>query len=199
MESEIDLLNAARMLDPEALVKIFDLYSQPLYRYALRLCSDPVLADQMVGDVFTKLLEQLSAGHGPSAYLRSYLYETLYHRLIDEVRSSQRKSPLEAVDWLPQDTRAANTSLEDQVLFKQILHAIQNHLSTDQRHVIVLRFLEGFSLRETATITGKKLEHVKVLQNRAVAKLRKVLAYRGNGKSLPLPGTGEQSNSLSIG
>lgn len=199
METETDLLNAARMLDQEALVKIFDLYSQPLFRYALRLCSDPVLADQFVGDVFVKLLEQLSAGRGPSVYLRSYLYESLYHRIIDEARSSQRKTSLEAVEWFRQDVHAATINLEDQVLFKQTLHAIQNHLSADQRHVILLRFMEGFSLRETATIIGKKVEHVKVIQNRAITKLRKALGYKENGSGMPLHGTGDQSSRLSIG
>jgi DNA-directed RNA polymerase specialized sigma24 family protein len=120
METDVDLLNAARRMDREALVKIFDLYSSALYQYALRLSGDPVLADHIVGDVFVKLLDQLSAGKGPRANLRSYLYETTYHQIIDEARYSKRRAPLEAASLLRQDSRAAFSSLEDQVMFQQV-------------------------------------------------------------------------------
>src|SRR5688572_20066315 len=102
METDRALLDAARMMDKGALMRIFDLYSRALYKYALRLCSDPMLADQIVGDVFAKLLDQLSSGDGPTAHLRSYLYETTYHRIIDEARYARTRVPIEVTDWLPQ-------------------------------------------------------------------------------------------------
>ena len=198
METETELLNAARMMNQEALVKIFDLYAQPLYRYALRLCRDPTLADQIVGDVFAKLLDQFSSGHGPTATLRSYLYEAVYHRVVDEARSSKRKAPLELVDWFPPAVQDGRTSLEDRVLLEQILHTIQNILTEDQRHVIILRFLESFSLHETAALIGKKEDHVRVIQSRAMMKLRKALAHQESGTVVPLSTNGEQSKTLRI-
>lgn len=182
MENDSTLLNAARMMEQDALEKIFDLYSIALFNYAARLCSDPVLADHIVGDVFARLLEQLSAGNGPRTNLRSYLYETAYHLIIDETRSSKRKAPLEAAGLLRPEVHSASASLEDQVVFKQLLHAMQNELTDDQRHVIILRFLEEFSLRETAAIMGKTVDHVKVLQNRAIAALRRAIEHRGTSK-----------------
>lgn len=178
METDVELLNAARMMDKDALVKIFDLYSAPLFSYALRLCGDALLADQIVGDVFAKLLDQLAAGNGPRSHLRSYLYQTTYHQIIDEARHSKRRAPLEAAQWLEQDAGSAFfLSMENQVMLKQIWEAIQKELTNDQRHVVILRFLEGFSLRETAAIISRKAEHVKVIQSRAVAKLRKACRY----------------------
>ena len=61
------------------------------------------------------------------------------------------------------------------MLFEIILQAVHNNLTDYQRHVIVLRFFEGFSLRETASILGKSAEHIKSTQNRAIKALRKVL------------------------
>lgn len=177
MEVDLPLLEAARGMDKEALIKIFDLYASPLYNYALRLCRDPLEADQIVGDVFAKLLEQLSAGNGPSNNLRSYMYETAYHIVVDRARNSRREAPLEAVDFIRSDEPSAMPNFEDQILFETVIRAIKNQLTEDQRHVIILRFLEGFSLRETAQIIGKEVYNVKVIQNRGVAKLRKALAY----------------------
>lgn len=174
-ESESSLLEAARAMNKDALVKIFDLYSHALYNYALRLCNDPLTADYVVGDVFAKLLDQFSAGNGPNTNLRSYLYETAYHLVVDEARYFNRQAPLDVVDAQSQDKHSVFSSLENQVLLQSIMMAIRNHLTRDQRHVIVLRFLEGFSLLETASIIGKEVNHVKVIQNRAIATLRKVL------------------------
>jgi RNA polymerase sigma-70 factor (ECF subfamily) len=178
MRTEIPLLEAARNMDKEAIVEIFDLYSSPLYNYALRLCNDPLRADYIVGDVFAKLLDQLSTGNGPSTNLRAYLYETTYHLIVDEARSSHREAPLEVTDFMRHDGYLSLAGLENRMLLDAVIAAIRKHLTEDQRHVIILRFLEGFSLRETADILGKEVYNVKVIQNRGVAKIRKALGYK---------------------
>ena len=172
------LLEAARQMDSTALVEIFDLYSPSLYNYALHLCNDSLMADYIVGDVFAKLLEHLSAGKGPNANLRSYLYEMAYHLVVDEARYSNRAAPLESIDILHQDGFLTHVSAEKRILFDAIFRAIRHNLTPDQRHVIILRFLEGFSLQETAVIIGKDVNNVKVIQNRAVAALRKALEHK---------------------
>jgi len=173
--SDAYLLEAARTMNKDALVKIFDRYSPALYNYAFRLCNDALTADNIVGDVFAKLLDQFSAGNGPTTNLRSYLYEMAYHLIVDESRFSNRVAPLEVVDLLQYDGYSAAVRLENQVLIQTVMMAIRKHLTKDQRHVIILRFLEGFSLIETATIIGKEVTHVKVIQNRAIAALRRTL------------------------
>jgi RNA polymerase sigma-70 factor (ECF subfamily) len=198
METDHILLNAARRMDEEALVKIFDLYSSALYKYALRLGSDPVTADHVVGDVFAKLLEQLAAGNGPRENLRSYLYEATYHKMIDETRYSRRRVDLDTATWLQQDSDPILQNVEDQILSKQILHDIQNELTEDQRQVIILRFLEEFSIHETAAILGKKEDHVRVIQNRAIAVLRRSFEYKGILKVMSSPGVRNASKAAGI-
>jgi len=171
------LLEAAREMNRDALVEIFDRYSPALYNYAFRLCNDSRTADYVVGDVFAKLLEQLSAGNGPSSNLRSYLYESTYHLIVDDARHSHRMAPLEVVDSINGDAYSPSATFENQALLKTIMQAIREDLTEDQRHVIILRFLEGFSLRETAKIIGKQVNYVKVIQNRGIMALRKVLGY----------------------
>lgn len=184
METENTHWDGVSKMNKNAVVEIFDRYGSGLYNYVLRLCGDPMLADQIVGDVFAKLLDQLAAGKGPTSNLRSYLYETAYHQIIDEARYAKRRVSLEAAVWLSQDQQSALLRLEDEILFKQVLHAIQHRLTDDQRHVIILRFLEEFSLRETAAILGKRVEHIKVIQGRAIAALRRTLEYQGIRKTV---------------
>jgi RNA polymerase sigma-70 factor (ECF subfamily) len=161
-------------LDQSALAAIFDLYSHAIFRYTLRLCEDPLEADQIVGDVFNQFLEQVSRGGGPKTNLKSYLYQIAYHIVIDHIRERQRILPIDIVD-----SSREGVSLESQVeeltLLKELSSAIQNDLTEDQKHVIILRFQEDLSLRETADIMGKDINAIKSSQKRAILKLQKSL------------------------
>ncbi len=174
----VSLLKAAQKLDEEALTAIFDEFAPAIYKYTLRLCHDPIIADNIVGDVFAQLLEQFAAGKGPRTNLRSYLYQTAYHLVVDRSRYNQHTAPLEiAVDLNDKGrtTVSTQTQIEERVLMEALVTAMNSELTEDQRHVVILRFLEDFSLKETADIIGKDVNNIKVIQNRGIAKLRKAL------------------------
>jgi RNA polymerase sigma-70 factor (ECF subfamily) len=198
MKTDRTLLHATGTPDKDALVKVFDLYSAALYNYALRLTGDRVMADHVVGDVFVKLLDQLSSGNGPKVNLRSYLFETAYHLIIDEVRASRRTVPLEVAVWLRPDPYSSMVGLDDRIMFEVVLGAIQRDLTDDQRQVVILRFLEEFNLRETASIMGITVANVKVLQNRAIARIRQVLNYNEISKTVSCRNVQKLSKALSI-
>ena len=173
----IALLKAAQKLDEEALTAIFDEFAPAIYKYTLRLCHDPIVADNIVGDVFAQLLEQFAAGKGHRTNLRSYLYQTAYHLVVDRSRYNQHTAPLEIAINLNERGQSlpTQTQIEERVLMEALVSAMNSELTEDQRHVVILRFLEDFSLKETAEIIGKDVNNIKVIQNRGIAKLRKAL------------------------
>ncbi|HEX5840001.1 MAG TPA: RNA polymerase sigma factor, partial [Anaerolineales bacterium] len=172
MEVNIPLLDSVKAMDREVLAQVFERYAPALYNYALRCSRDPATADNIVGDVFAKLLEKLACGSGPRTNLRSYLFEMAYHLIVDDVRYISRRAPIEIVDHLHFDEQTAQALPEKRMLYKRVMQAIRSDLNDAQRHVIVLRFLEGFSLRETAAILDKSVSLVKVTQIRAIRVLR---------------------------
>jgi RNA polymerase sigma-70 factor, ECF subfamily len=178
MSGESSLLEAARRRDPQALGQIFDSFAPAIYRYAIRLCHDASEADRIVGDVFAQLLEQLAAGRGPKTNLRSYLYQIAYHVLIDHVREASRIASMDDAVNVPDGVASVATQVEEQELLRDLEEAVRYGLTDEQRHVVVLRFVEGFNLQETADITGKNVNAVSVLQNRAISKLRQLLGAR---------------------
>lgn len=177
MTDSVTLLKAAQHLDEEALTAIFDEFAPSIYKYALRLCRDQIEADNIVGDVFSQLLEQFAGGKGPRTNLRSYLYQTAYHLVVDRSRVNRHTAPLEVAMNIEDKghTPSTSTQIEERVLMEALVTAMNTELTEDQRHVIILRFLEDFSLKETAQIIGKEVNNVKVIQNRGIAKLRKAL------------------------
>jgi RNA polymerase sigma-70 factor (ECF subfamily) len=174
-DNQIGLQELNRM-DAEALAEVFDRYAPAIYKYTYHHTGSALLADQTVGEVFARLLEQCALGRGPVSNLRTYLFEIAYHCVVDEIRYSQRLQSLQTADSAPPaPRREADRALEQQVLLEVVRRAMRADLSDDQRHVLILRFLEGFSLRQTARIMGKTVSHVKVLQGRALAALRRAL------------------------
>ncbi len=169
------LLQEVKNMDAEALTKVFDLYASAIYKYAFRHCGDAIIADQIVGDVFAKLLEQLSKGNGPSSNIRSYLFAIAHHLIVDEIRHYHRNASIDTFEFSLRDAKYPDLAVEDEILMDIILRAIENQLTENQRHVIILRFMEDFSLKETAKIMGKTVTNIKVTQNRAVSTLRKVI------------------------
>jgi RNA polymerase sigma-70 factor (ECF subfamily) len=175
IEEDRRLLNAAKDMDQDALVRIFDEYSTALYRYSFRLCRDAMLADQIVGDVFVRLLEQFACGNGPTSNLRSYLFQSAYHLIVDESRYSYRFTSVEDLVLYSSDGSGEVQYVENRIAGEILLQAMRNELTELQRHVVILRFMEGLSLQETARVVGKEVNNVKVIQNRAIKSLRKSL------------------------
>jgi len=171
------LLKAARNLDKNALAQIFDLYSSGLYKFISRLLHDPVLSDQLVATVFEQLVEDLGAGQGPRTNIRSYLYQIAYRLVVERYRDLHPHSHLE-VAIRRSDKPEAQNQVDEQGMMEALLASMNTELSEDQRIVIILRFLEDFSLKETAEIMGKDVNNVKVIQNRGIAKLKRAMGMQ---------------------
>lgn len=178
MNDDQTLLQEIGSMDPDALARLYDRHAPAIYRYAYRHSEDARLADQVVGDVFAKLLEQLAQGRGPGSNLRAYLFEIAYHAIVDEIRHARRLLAIETLELALPTEEQPGLLLEQQVQLEVVRQAMRQDLTGDQRHVVILRFLEDFSLKETARIMGKSVGNIKVIQQRALAALRRALHRR---------------------
>ena len=161
-------------MDKNALAVIFDRYAVDLFNYAMHISDDPLKADSIVGDVFANFLEHLATGKGPQKNLRSYFYKATYHFMVDGSRFSARESRIGLASFVSENANG-NHSKASNLDTDTILLAIKNHLTADQRDVIVLHYLEGFSLSEIAEIIGKRINNVKAIQKRAIYRLCNIL------------------------
>jgi len=168
-------------MDAAALTEIFEEYAPAIFKYLIRLGTNTQEADQLVGDVFARLLEKVSEGKGPEKNLRSYLFQTAYHLVVDESRGRQRITVLDAADTVKEDVKPVHAQTEEKMLFEKLTKAMELYLTEDQRNVLVLRFQEDFSLKETAEIVGKNVNAVKALQNRGINALRDAMRRENGG------------------
>lgn len=182
MKDETTLLEAAKSLDQDALASIFDEYAPAIYKYLLRLGIGSQEADQLTGDVFARLLEKFDEGKGPRKNLRSYLFQTAYHLVVDQSRERQRTATLDVVDTVKQEPEPVQSMAEDKLLLEKLAKIMERELTEEQKNVIVLRFQEEFSLKETAEIVGKNVNAVKALQNRGITRLREAMSRENGGE-----------------
>jgi RNA polymerase sigma-70 factor (ECF subfamily) len=169
----LPLNSGSLRLDKNELVEIYDQYSPRLYRYALRLLGDPEVAEDCVAETFSRFLQALKRGGGPTSNLQAYLYRVAHNWVIDYYRSKPAQVQLQP--------ELADDKLEN--LLVQVTENLQRervrnalfHLTSEQRQVIMLRFYEDWSHEDIAKLIGKTSQATRALQHRALEALRRML------------------------
>jgi RNA polymerase sigma factor (sigma-70 family) len=131
-----------------------DQYADGIYRFALKHLRDEDLAKDVVQESFARLwmkVDQVDA-----AKVKSYLFTTAHHAMVDEVRKSTRSTRMEEHH---DNLRFTGQSEPD---LKEVLDRALATLPAIQRSVVLLRDLEGYTYEEIAELTGLNLAQVKV-------------------------------------
>ena len=139
--------------------KAVDVYADNLYRFILKNLKDATMTEDIIQDTFEKLwmkLEDVS-----SIKVKSYLFTSAYHTMIDYIRKEKRSMPVDP-STLFEESGTDHYSDLGEVLER----AVQN-LPADQKAVVMLRDYEGYSYKEIAEITGLSESQVKVYIYRA--------------------------------
>ncbi len=173
--SDHDLVRRARRFEMPALTAVYDRYNQALYYYALRMLADPAQAEDCVAETFSRLLKALRAGQGPDDNLKAYLFRSAHNWITDQYRRQPIPS-LELKDDLPENNATAPQEQAETNIQQQKIRAALRLLTTEQRQVVALRFVEGWELEEIAATMQKPVGAIKALQHRAIDALRKLLA-----------------------
>jgi len=139
--------------------KCVDLFSDSIYRFALKMLKDSDTCHDIVQDTFEKLW--LRVGEIAIDKAKSYLFTTVYHATIDQIRKKNRVGN-------PVDLEKVNESVSSiSPDLKEILNRGLALLPEDQKSVVLLRDYEGYSYEEIGEITGLSESQVKVYIYRA--------------------------------
>ncbi len=176
----VDLIQRAqRSADPDAFDGLYLLYADRVFRYLMARLENVDFAEEVTSQVFVRLIEKIEkyriAPKDNVAIFSAWLYRMTYNKMIDNLRSQKRKKtlPLEHAARVSQGGHLA-LEVEKRIEFDQILQKLRL-LNEQQRKVIVLRFIEGYSIAETAKVLQKSEGAVKALQHRSLDSLRRYL------------------------
>lgn len=172
-------LDGLRAFDTQVISAIFDRYFPEVFRYVRYRLNDAHAAEDIASEVFVRLLEASRGGRGPQSNLKSWLLATAGHIVTDHMRRAYRR-PTEALAEDVMDQTQAPTDEFDRREQNRRFQLAYGQLTSDQQHVLALRFGEGYSLEETASVLQKNVNAVKALQFRALAALQRNLGEAPN-------------------
>ena len=160
--------------DDAAITAIYVRYATPLSRFILRRVGDPVVAEDLLQDVFVGMLAGLPSYEDRGHAIGAWLYRMAACRVIDWRRATRRcvlpldqAGPLASADGLDGATTAADRSAQQ----RQLAAALTT-LTDRQAAVIRLRFLAELPIAEVAQRLALTPLAVKALQHRGLVQLR---------------------------
>lgn len=143
---------------------MYDVHVRDVYRYVYRRCRDRAMAEDITQDTF---MRAILATDDPTSISIGWLITVARNRLVDVLR---RKTRYEG------KLRLVGTSGEDELdveLTERLrVQAALSELSVDQRLVLTLHYIDGFTVPALAEHLGRSLKSVEGLVTRARRALR---------------------------
>ena len=156
--------------DAGALGLLYDRHAAPLYRHALAISPRPADAEDLVQTVFVKLATtgaDLLGVRTPASYLHGMLRTVWVDAWRRQARAGEEPLPEHGAE--PSGHRGS-----DETATLDLQRALWQ-LPDEQREVIELHLVEGFSFREIGRMTGVSMWTVTGRYRLAVGRLRNLL------------------------
>ncbi|WP_346620205.1 sigma-70 family RNA polymerase sigma factor [Blastococcus montanus] len=172
------LVGRSQAGDAEAFGRLYDHYVTLVHRYAYHRVGDRATAEDITSETFVRALRRIDSLSFQGRDVGAWLITIARNIIRDQVKSSRFRLEVTIADM--RDADRATDGPEDAVLqhlTNEQLLACVRQLGSEQQECIVLRFLHGLSVSETAEIMGKKDGAIKALQHRAVRRLASLLPH----------------------
>lgn len=173
--TDSNLLFRLRSGDDEAVMAVYEQYFTSLFHYTRLKTGDASLAEDVVSEVFVKLIRSLGTKSAPHSHLRGWLFRVARNEIATHYQKVDKMNVINLEEWMPAPSDSdPETRIGDLMEIHRMRHAIRM-LNDEQQEVLILRFGQRLSLKETADIMDKSVSAIKSLQFRAVDTLRSIL------------------------
>ena len=173
------LVQRAQGGDAEAFGELYDRYVDVVYRYIYYRVGTQQLAEDLTSETFLRALRRISSFTWQGRDVGAWFVTIARNLIADHYKSGRYRLEMTTEDMTAvSESRDAADSPESSVLEsmqnKVLLEAVKQ-LNAEQQECIVLRFLQGLSVAETAEAMGKNDGAIKALQYRAIRSLGRLL------------------------
>jgi RNA polymerase sigma factor (sigma-70 family) len=139
-------------------------FADSVYRFIRCSLKDEARADDIVQDSYERLWRHVSELE--YSVVKSWLFSTAYHIMIDVIRKEKRMTNLEVIH---ENEMIYDAHYND---LNEILHKALGFLPEQQKTSVLLRDYEGYSYKEIGEITGLSEAQVKINIYRARVTLK---------------------------
>ncbi len=179
---DYELIRMLALKREDALGDLYDRYGRLVFSLAMRSIENPVVAEEIVQDVFMRVWNSAGTYDARLASVATWLVSITRHRIIDELRRNKAHPERNGVDLFAVSEREdlSTTKPEEATeLFwqqSQVRDALKT-LSPTERETLSLAFFKGYSQSEIARIQGIPLGTIKTRIRSSLKKLRLVLSH----------------------
>lgn len=166
-----------------AIAELMEQYQHRLFRYLLRLVSQPNTAEDLFQQTWLRVIEQIHK-YDPRRSFEGWLFAVAHNLAIDYLRrrkpeslDEQKYEGVTIADLTASPNPGALEELLSQERADMVIEAMED-LSITSREVLVLRFEEEMKLEEIATVLALPIGTVKTRLHRALKALRHSLSNK---------------------
>jgi RNA polymerase sigma-70 factor (ECF subfamily) len=174
----IGLVQRAQTGDAEAFGELYDKYVDQVYRYIYYRVASSQLAEDLTSETFLRALRRIGTFTWQGRDVGAWFVTIARNLIADHYKSGRYRLELTTDDVTESGSAPIQAGPENEVLEamqnKVLLEAVKQ-LNAEQQECIVLRFLQGLSVAETAQVMGKNDGAIKALQYRAIRTLGRLL------------------------
>ncbi|MGE8204372.1 RNA polymerase sigma factor SigX [Heyndrickxia sp. NPDC080065] len=157
-------------------------YHRDLFQFLFYMVKNREQAEDLVQEVYIRVFKSYQNFKGKSSE-KTWLFSIARNVAIDHFRKQKnwKAKLIEAFDWnrrLLKDQTAIPEEIVLQNEDVRILYECLDACTQDQKMVIIMRYLNGLSIQETAEVLGWTESKVKTTQHRSINILRKLMEER---------------------
>lgn len=168
----IDVAAKAKLYEPEALSRLFDLYFEKLRRYMYYKTGNLDRAEDLAAEALTKGIENIGNFEDRGGTIGAWLFGIARNLLARGREAAGKVEMVELEDQLPVEEEEQPERLVLVKLSNEELYQSLSRLPEEQREVVLLRFMEGYDAKTVGEIMGRKPGAVRALQFRAIRALK---------------------------
>ncbi|HIV57623.1 MAG TPA: sigma-70 family RNA polymerase sigma factor [Candidatus Stackebrandtia faecavium] len=174
------LVAKAQEGDVEAFGGIYDQYNDTVFRYIFFRVGNRQLAEDLCSETFLRALRRINSFTWQGRDFGAWLVTIARNLVADHFKSGRYRLEKATAEVLDADRVERNpegnpeATACERLTNETLLKAVRE-LNPDQQECIVLRFLQGFTVAETAKVMKKNEGAIKALQYRAVRTLARLL------------------------
>ena len=174
------LVHRAQAGDADAFGELYDRYVDLVYRYVFYRVGSAQVAEDLTSEAFLRALRRITSFTWQGKDVGAWFVTIARNLIADHYKSSRQRLETTTEDV---STMAGAPRLVEDGPERAVLDAMQNEvllqavrqLGAEQQECVVLRFLQGLSVAETAQAMGKNDGAIKALQYRAIRSLGRLL------------------------
>jgi RNA polymerase sigma-70 factor (ECF subfamily) len=170
------LVTAAQAGDGEAFGRLYDRYVDVVFRFIYFRVNDRALAEDFTSETFLRALRRIGTISYQGRDIGAWFVTIARNIILDHMKSARKRLEVTTADTVEGDQRepSPEAAVIDLLTSERLMAAV-SQLGDEQRECVMLRFLQGFSVSETAAVMGKNDGAIKALQHRAVRKLAELV------------------------